>query len=63
MKYVPPKTLIRLVRCVTAPEFRAANKAFSTAYCGPEQRNRMPRHLAKNVAGADHTRSKTVAAA
>ena len=63
MKSIPPKTLIRPVPCVTAPEFRAAHKAFSTAYSGPEQRNRMPRHLANNVVGADHARSKRVAAA
>ena len=63
MNNIPPQNLIRPVLCVTAPEFRAAHKAFSTAYTGPEQRNRMPRHLTNNVASADHARSKRVAAA
>ena len=63
MKTVPPHELIRPVPCVTAPEFRAASKAFSTAYSGPEQRNRTPRYLAKGLANADHERAQTVAAA
>ena len=32
-------------RDLAAPEFRAAHKKFSTAYSGPEQRNRTPHHL------------------
>jgi len=36
------KHLIVAARRAMAPEFRAAHKAFGRAYCGPEQRQRVP---------------------